>query len=453
MSSDLKSVIASYSSSTKNVRKTIDAIIDGSSFVELDAFIGGANELGEIKGEGVLCGLASIGENDVALFAINSDVFNGGISKRGAEKIERLISRAIDACVPLVSIIDTEGARVLEGIDALYGYGLVLNGFSRAYGQIPVITVVKGKNYGMLTYLAGLSDFFIAYDKAQIATASPLLISSSADGKNYSDVKSHYEVSGIITNIVKSDAELKTLLVKALGEIEDVISDPVDDANRVCKGLTTDSTVDKVLKSAFDADSVIELRAGVATNVITALAKLNGISVGVVGVNGKLTAKGSAKITDFLNTVSNLGLPVINLVGSTGIIVDAHQETHCLIRNVSDLIYAYNNIGVPKIALVCSGAVGAAYSIFASKKTFDYTIAWDGAAITPLESASAARLLYGDEIAKSKDPATAEAKFAKVYAEENSAMAAAEKGYIDTVILPNHSRQYLIAALQTMVKR
>ena len=453
MSSDLKSVLDSYASATKNARKTIDAIIDANSFVEFDALMGGVNELGEVKGEGVLCGLASVGENDVALFATNSEVFGGGISKRGAEKIARLVNRAIDADLPLVSVIDTAGARVLEGVDALYGYGLIMDVFAKAYGRIPVITVVKGKNYGMLTYLAGLSDLFVAYDKAQIATASPLLVSASADGKDYSVAKVHYTSSGAVTNMVANDAELKDLLVKTLGAISDVITLPADDANRVCKGLSADSDVKAVLAEAFDAGSVIELRAGYVPSVVTAIAKLNGVTVGVVGVDGKLTAKGSAKITDFLNTASNLGLPVINLVSSTGIVVDAKQETCCLIRNVSDLVYAYANIDVPKVALVCGGAVGATYSVLASKTAFDYTMAWDSASITPLESSAAARLLYGEEIAKAKEQDKAEAKFAKEYADDNSALLAAEKGYVDTVLVPNHSRQYLIAALQTLVKR
>lgn len=453
MSSELNSLLGSYSSATKKVRSTVNAVIDENSFVEFDALMGGANELGEVKGEGVLCGLASVDGHDVAVFATNPEVFGGGISKRGAEKIARLIKRAIDAGMPLVSVLDTAGARVLEGVDALYGYGVLLDGFAEAYGNIPVITVVKGKNYGMLSYLAGLSDLFIAYEKAQIATASPLLVSASADGKEYSDAKTHYEVSGAVTNIVISDGELKALLTKALDEIDGDVCVTADSANRVCKGLSAKSNVKAVLKEAFDVDSVIEIRGGFATEVTTAFAKLDGITVAAVGVDGKLTSFGASKITDFLNTAANLGLPVVNLVSCTGVVVDAKQETRSLIRNLGDLVYAYRNVDIPKISLVCGGAVGAAYSVFASKSAYDYTMAWDSAAITPLESASAARLLYGEEIAKAKNPDAAEAKFAKAYAAENSALAAAEKGYLDTVLIPNHSRQYLIAALRTMIKR
>ena len=453
MNSDFKSMLSSYETATKNTRKTIDAIIDAGSFVEFDAFMGGANDLGEVKGEGVISGLASVNENDVALFATNSEVFGGGISKKGAEKIVRLVNRAIDAELPLVAIIDTVGARVLEGVDALNGYGLILDAYSKAYGRIPVITVVKGKNYGMLTYLAGLSDLFVAYDKSQIATASPLLISASADGKDYSDAKLHYVQDGVVTNMVANDGELKTLLSNVFEVVNDAYAMPKDDANRVSKGLSASSDVRAVLKEAFDVNSAVELRADYVPEVLTAFAKLDGVSVAVIGVDGKITAKGSAKITDFLNTASNFDLPVINLVNSTGIVVDAKQETCCLIRNVSDMIYAYSNVAVPKLALICGGAVGSAYTILANKASYDYTMSWDVASVTPLETSSAARLLYGEEIAKANDQTKAEEKFAKVYADENSAMVVAEKGYVDTVLIPNHSRQYLIAALRTLVKR
>ena len=453
MSSDLKTVLGSYSAATKNVRKSIDAVIDPRSFVEFDSLIGSAFELGEAKGEGVLCGLASVGDHDVALFANNPDVFEGGISAKGAKKICRLIDRAMDAGIPLIAVLDTAGSRVLEGVDALEGYGEILDGFAQACGSIPVITVVKGKDYGMLAYLAGLSDLFIAYDKAKVATTSPLVLSASADGKEHSDAKTHYEQSGAVTNIVKSDAELRELLVRVLDEISDTEIMSSDDANRVCKELKNGSGVRDVLASAFDAGSVIELRGGVAPNVVTALARLDGVSVAVVGVDGRLTARGAAKVTDMLNTADALGLPVIDLVNSEGVVVDAHQETHCLIRNVGDLIYAYGNVSVPVISLVCGKAVGAAYTIFASKRMCKYSMAWDEAEIAPLESTSAARLVYGDEIAKAKDPDAAEAKFAKAYGVENSALVAAEKGCLDTVLLPAHTRQYLIASLRTVIKR
>ena len=452
MSTGLKSALGSYARATKKVREVVDAVIDEQSFVELGAFIGGANELGEYRGEGVYCGLATVDDRDVAVLAVNPEVFSGGISKRGAEKIAGLVKRACDAGLPLLSFIDSAGARVLEGVDALDGYDSVLNAYCKAYGTVPVITAVTGKCYGMLTYLADYSDLFIAVEKAKISTAAPLVISGES-GKDVSGAKTHYKTTGIVTNLVKDVSELRGLISEALEDLCDVVGDSDDDPNRVCEDLTSSSSVRTVLETAFDEGSVLELRGGIAPEAITAFARLNGITVAAVGISGRLTSCGAAKITDFLNTADNAGVPVVNLVSCTGTAANASEETGALIRNVGDLIYTYNNLSVVKVTLVCGKTAGAGYTIFASKSACDYVIAWEKAAISPMESKSAAYMLYGKEIAKAKNVSAAERKFADMYARENSAMEAAIKGYADMVILPSHTRQYLIASMQTMIKR
>ena len=452
MSTGLKSALGSYARATKRVREVVDAVIDEQSFVELGAFIGGANELGEYKGEGVYCGLATVDDRDVAVLAINPEVFSGGISGRGAKKIADLVDRACNAGLPLISFIDSAGARVLDGVDALDGYDSVLAAYCKAYGSVPVITAVTGKCYGMLTYLADYSDLFIAVEKAKISTAAPLIISGES-GKDVSGAKNHYKTTGVVTNLVKDTGELRALISEALEDMCDVVGETEDDPNRVCEDLTSSSSVKAVLASAFDEGSVLELRGGIAPEAVTAFAKLNGITAAVVGVSGKLTALGAAKITDFLNTADNAGVPVVNLVACTGTAACAAEETGALIRNVGDLIYTYNNLDVVKVTLVCGKTAGAGYTIFASKSACDYVIAWEKAAISPMESKAAAYMLYGKEIAKAKNTAAAERKFAAVYANENSAMEAAEKGYADMVIFPSHTRQYLIASMQAMIKR
>lgn len=452
MSTGLKSALGSYALATAKVREAVDAVIDKQSFVELGAFIGGTNELGEYKGEGVYCGLASIDERDVAVLAVNPEVFSGGISGRGAKKISDLIARACNAGLPLISFIDSAGARILDGIDALDGYDSILSAYGKAYGNIPVITVVTGKCYGMLAYVSGFSDLFIAVDKAKISTAAPLIISGES-GKDVSGADVHYKTSGAVTNIVKDMSELRGVIAAALEDMCDVVSDTDDDPNRMCDTLTDSSSVRDVLESAFDEGSVLELRGGIAPETVTAFAKLNGITVAVVGAEGKLTARGAAKITDFLNTADNAGIPVVNLVACTGTVADAEEETGDLIGNVSDLIYTYGNLDVVKVTLVCGKTAGSGYTIFASKSACDYVIAWEKAAVSPMESKAAAYMLYGKEIAGAADKAAAEKKFEEVYADANSSMEAAEKGYIDMVIVPSHSRQYLIASMQAMIKR
>ncbi len=452
MSTGLKSALSSYARATKKVRAVVDAVVDELSFVELNAFTGGANELGEYKGEGVYCGFAAIDGRDVAVLAINPEVFSGGISRRSADKIAGIVKRACDADLPLVSFIDSAGARVMEGVDALEGYGAILSAYGRAYGNVPVITAVTGKCYGMLAYLSGCSDLFIAVEKAKISTAAPLVISGES-GKDVSGAKTHYKTSGAVTNLVGDVSELRPLIAKALEAMCDVAGETEDDPNRVCEELGYSSSVKKVLQTAFDEGSAVELRGGIAPEVVTAFAKLDGISVAVVGVSGKLTARGAAKITDFLNTADNAGMPVVNLVACTGTVADSAEETGDLIRNVGDLIYTYDNLGVVGITLICGKTSGSGYAVFASKSACDYVIAWEKAAVSPMESKAAAYMLYGREIARAKNTAAAERKFAKVYADDNTALDAAADGCVDMVIFPSHTRQYLIASVRSVVKR
>ena len=160
-----------------------------------------------------------------------------------------------------------------------------------------------------------------------------------------------------------------------------------------------------------------------------------------------------AAVNGFADYDVTLTLPETYLVACTGTVADAGEETGSLIRNVSDLIYTYDNLGVVGVTLICGKTSGSGYAIFASKSACDYVVAWEKASVSPMESKSAAYMLYGKEIAKAKNKSAAERKFAKVYADENTAMDAAEDGCVDMVIYPAHTRQYLIATVRSMVKR
>ncbi|MDE7464787.1 MAG: hypothetical protein K2M48_07130, partial [Clostridiales bacterium] len=122
-----------------------------------------------------------------------------------------------------------------------------------------------------------------------------------------------------------------------------------------------------------------------------------------------------------------------------------------LIREMSNLIYQINSLDTDMFSVVIGKAIGSAYTALVSP--CEYKIAWDGAEVAALESESVARLMYADEIKKAKDKDKAAQKLAKSYAEENnSAIVIARDGHFDNVIEPNHTRQYLIAALLAHVE-
>ncbi len=441
---------------TKNseIYDLIGSITDESSFMETLTLVQGKSSLEEPAGEGVVSGFATIGDYQVGIFANNFDVLSGSVGKKSAKKISKCIEDSVKMDIPVIGIIETSGARFGEGIKAMEGYGGIIREMCKAYGTVPTILVLKGNCFGMASYFTSYCDCCIAFDKARLATSSPLILASKTkiEEAKVGNIEVLSSKSGLVSAVVKSGAELKEKITEILDFLLAPEIDSDDDANRVCAELKADSAISDVIADVFDKNSFSELKADYAKEVITGFARLNGIAVAVVandsGVSDRLTARGARKITDFLTTCISFGLPVVNLVDCAGVENDLVSENDSLVRDIGDMLYCYNSCGNAKISVIVGKAIGIGYVAFASKRVCDYTVAWDSAYIGMLDSIATADLLYGDEIAKAKDKESAEREFAKQYSEENcSATVVAESGYLDNVILPSLTRQYLIAAV------
>ncbi len=445
----LKNVKSKLTAANKDILGFINAFVDDMSFVETDAFVCSQNDVADMPGDGVVSGFATVSGTGVCLFAMNSKVLKGSIGELNAKKIVRTINNAVRMNKPLIAVWDTYGARFAEGIGVLEGYGSILRAYTVAYGEVPIISVIKGNNLGISSYVAGLSDFVIAYSDSVIASASPLVIA----GKAGVDVKSVGSAvaaakAGIITQVVKTDKELKDAVVKSLG-VFDGNHVSGDDGNRVCKGLKSGTAPAAIIKEVFDKNSFFAIRNEFVPVVITGFATLGDIAVGVVATDvkqsdGRLTADACTKISEFLNVCENAERPVIFLVDCVG--TEQSLNDGMLIREMSNLIYQVNSISVDIFSVVYGKAIGSAYTALVAPA--EYKIAWEEAEIGALESEAAARLLYADEIKSAKDKDKAAAKLAASYGGENcSAMTIAMNGSFDNVIEPNLTRSYLLAAL------
>jgi len=441
----LKIAKSKLASANKDILSFINAFVDDKSFVETDAFVCSQNVIEDAPGEGVVSGFATVGDMGVCLFALNSKVLKGAIGELNAKKIVRTVNNAVRMGKPIIAVWDTAGARFAEGITALDGYSSILRAFTVAYGEVPVISVVKGNNLGLSSYVAGISDFVISYPSGVIATASPLVIAAKAgvSEKNVGDCKSS-AAAGIVTNTVKDDKQLRETLVKALKIFDGSVSGG-DEMNRVCKGLKPGVSPETLIKEIFDKNSFLPVRADFAQCVTTGFATIGDIPVGVVATNGeRLTADGCVKIAEFLNTCENAQCPAVFLtdcVGTEQTVADAR-----LIREMSNLIFEVNSLTVDMFSVVYGKAIGGAYTALVAP--CEYKIAWENAEIGALESESAARLLYADEIKSAKDKDKAAALLAAEYGGENSSAAViARSGYFDNVIEPNLTRSYLLAAI------
>lgn len=443
------------------VKKIITEVLDQSSFVEALSLVRGKSSLGEAAGEGVVSGFGMISDIRVSIFGLIHEVLLGGIGKKTAKKISHVVGSAVKIGAPIIGFIDSEGARFAEGIKALEGYAGILESFSKAYGKVPIILVICGVNYGMLSYLSTFANFCIAYPGAKIATSSPLLLASKSkkDEKDVANLKIHTKMSGIVTNTVENSSELKEKITEILNLLLLREITPNDDPNRTCKSLINGSNPREIILEAFDDKKFFELRKEFASEAITGLARLNGRTVGVIACDknineGRITSKAARKIIELLSICNNFDLPVINIVDCAGVINDLNQENYDLIPNVADMLYAYNMCNCAKISLISGKAIGIGYVAFANKRTFDYSVAWDGANIGMLNDVQSATLLYSDLIANAEDKDTALNHLALAYGKDNSAAkVVAESGYIDNVINPVHTRQYLIAAMEAFANK
>lgn len=445
----LQNLKKTLAAANKDIMSFINAFVDDRSFVETDAFVCSQNDIGDAPSEGVVSGFATVADVGVCLFAVNSKVLKGAIGESNAKKIVRTINNAVRMNKPLVAIWDTSGARFAEGIGVLEGYGAILRAYTVAYGEVPIISVIKGCNLGISSYVAGISDFVVAYEDSVIASASPLVIAAGT-GVDVKTVGTAKQVAknGTVTNTVKTDKEFRDTIVKILGVFSDeAVGD--DNPNRVCKGLKIGANADVVIKEVFDKNSFFEVRSEFAQVAVTGFALLGGIRVGVVATNaeksgGVLTSDACCKISEFINICENAECPIVFLTDCRG--TEKSLGDGLLIREMSNLVYQVNSVDVDMFAVVYGKAIGGAYTALVSP--CEYKIAWDGAEIGALESEAAARLLYADEIKTAKNKDKAVEKLALSYSGENcSALVLAEKGYFDNVIEPDLTRSYLLAAL------
>lgn len=439
---------------SKELMKTVLSVVDENSFVETDKFICDNTDLGEATGEGVVSGFAHIFDIRVGLFATNSKVLKGSIGRANARKIVKLIDSSVSAGLPVIGILDTAGARFGEGIDAMEGYAAIFAALGDAYGAVPTVMAVKGADFGLSSYFCAVTDLCVAYSGAQIATSSPLILAGNTKADPAKICTGAYlgENSDVVTNVVKSDKELKSVVSSFLNIAVSPVVESADDPNRTAKAAAL-KTVGDTLNEIFDKNSVLMLRENFAKEVKTGFARLGGIAVGFVATDGKLSREGAGKITELLNTCESFSLPVVNVVNCDGVVTTAETDGQT-IRAVSDMLFTYNGISVPKLALVCGDAIGLGYTAFASKSNVDYSVAWASAKIGTVSGEAAAQLLYKDEIAQAKNKEQAAKKLAESYAEENLlAPSVAKKGYLDNVIEPALSRPYMIAALQIFANK
>jgi methylmalonyl-CoA decarboxylase subunit alpha len=450
---DLLADIKKIDKATEKTKSLINSLVDQDSFVETDVFFSGKSfdDAVEALGEGVVTGYATINGNPIQIFAQNAEVLKGSLSAAHAEKISKCIARAVNTQTPLISIIDSCGARVGDGASIMEGYAKIIAASTELKGYVPHICVVNGVSVGLMTSYVASADFVFMSKDAVMSVNSPMYLVSGVknfpvDYKEYLGAKAYAEKSDLAQFVYEDNSDLKSQLTKLMNAISDSDENVDDDPNRVDPNLEK-ADAHEAVKLIADKNSIIEYAKDYASEVSCSIAKINGVSVGFVATKGELTKAGLSKATNFIAKLDDNELPLITLVDTKSVKTCLDCEVAGVAKTTYNLIATIATSSIAKIGVAFGDAIGYGYTALMSKELgFGYTLATTKSKIAPVsEEVSVA--MMADQL-KGSDVSENVAKLSHKYADMMlNPVKAAKDGYIDNVVEATNLRPYISSAL------
>ncbi len=449
----------------------IAALLDESSFVEIGSLVTARStdfNLTEEKAasDGVITGYGLVDGNLVYVYSQDASVLGGSIGEMHAKKIIRLYSLAMKMGAPVIGLLDSAGMRLQESTDALNAFGMLYRRMAFASGVIPQITAVLGNCGGGLAVAAGMSDFvFMEGDHAKLYVNSPNALAGNKD-EDTASAKFQSEKSGLADFVGTEEeilSQIRSLvsILPANNEDEAPFTEVTDDLNRVCAdiaGAVGDTSI--LLSQISDGNLFCEVKAASAREMVTGFIKLNGNTVGAIANRTEvydekgekcadfkplLTAKGCEKAASFVKFCDAFDIPVLTVTNATGFLADKHNEFR-LAKAAAGLTYALADATVPKVNLIVGKAFGSAYTIMNSQALgADLTYAWEDALVGMMDAKLAAGIMYDGS-----DADTIAQKASEYEKLQESVGAAAQRGYVDTVIAPEDTRKMVIGAFEML---
>ncbi|WP_434481808.1 acyl-CoA carboxylase subunit beta [Streptomyces sp. NBC_01340] len=481
---DPKATERQHAKGKLTAHERIELLLDKGSFQEVEPLrrhraTGFGLEAKKPYGDGVITGWGTVEGRTVFVYAHDFRVFGGALGEAHACKIHKIMDLAIAAGAPLVSLNDGAGARIQEGVSALAGYGGIFQRNTRASGVIPQISVMLGPCAGGAAYSPALTDFIFAVrDISQMFITGPDVVRAvtgeeiSQNGLGGADV--HGAVSGV-AHFVHDDEEsclaevryLLSLLPSNNRELppRHVSGDPGDRSGDVLLDLVPHDgnrsyDMRGVVEELVDDGDYVEVHAGWAPNIVCALARIDGHTVGIVAnqpaaMAGVLDIKASEKAARFVQFCDSFNIPLVTLVDVPGFLPGVDQEHDGIIRRGAKLLYAYCNATVPRVSVVLRKAYGGAYIVMDSRSIgADIALAWPTNEIAVMGAEGAANVVFRREIAAADDPDAMRQEKIDQYKEELvHPYYAAERGLVDDVIDPRETRAVLARSLAMLAAK
>ncbi len=462
-------------------RERIEKLLDPGSFQELDTYVRHrTHEFGMDKqrpwGDAVVTGHGTVDGRRVCVFSQDFTVFGGSLGEVMSEKMCKVMDLAARIGCPVIGINDSGGARIQEGVVSLGAYGDVFVRNVQCSGVIPQISLIMGPCAGGAVYSPAMTDFILMVkETSHMFITGPDVIKTvtgeEVEFEALGGAMSHNSKSGVAhfacddeDQCLEDTRYLLSFLPQNNLESPPRVQ-PADDPDRMDSELDSlgpdnpnkPDDMRDVVRHVVDDGEFLEVHEHFATNIICGFARLNGWTIGVVGnqprsLAGVLDIDASVKAARFVRTCDAYNIPLLTLVDVPGFLPGTTQEWGGIIRHGAKLLYAYTEATVPKVTLITRKAYGGAYDVMASKHMLaDFNFAWPSAEIAVMGPEGAVNIIHRRDIASSPTPDERRNKLIDDYkARFANPYTAAERGYIDDVLVPHETRPKLIAALETL---
>jgi propionyl-CoA carboxylase beta chain len=462
-------------------RERIDKLLDPGSFQELDTFVRHRTyefDMDENRpwGDAVVTGHGLIEGRPVAVFSQDFTVFGGSLGEVMAEKMCKVMDLAARIGCPVIGINDSGGARIQEGVVSLGAYGDVFVRNVECSGVIPQISLVMGPCAGGAVYSPAMTDFiFMVKQTSHMFITGPDVIKTvTGEEPTFEELggaMSHNTRSGV-AHFAAEDEEacledvryLMSFLPQNNLEVPPRV-DSADDPDRMDPEL--DTIVPSEPNKPYDMRDVVhriaddgdffEVHEHWARNIVIGFARLGGRPVGIVGnqpsqLAGVLDIDSSVKGARFVRFCDAFNIPLLTFTDVPGFLPGTTQEWGGIIRHGAKLLYAFTEATVPKLTVVTRKAYGGAYDVMNSKHMLaDFNFAWPTSEVAVMGPEGAVNIIHRRDIAGSPTPEARREKLISDYkARFANPYSAAERGYIDDVIVPHQTRPKLIRALETL---
>lgn len=468
-----------HSKGKLTARERLDLLLDKGSFEEIDSFVmHRSSDFGldgkKIPGDGVVTGYGKIHGRPVYVFSQDFTVFGGSLSETHAEKICKVMDLAMKNGVPVIGLNDSGGARIQEGVSSLGGYAEVFWRNSMASGVVPQLSAVMGPCAGGAVYSPALTDFvFMVKNTSYMFVTGPDVVKTvtheEVTAEELGGATAHSTKSGVAHFAAENDAlclqDVRRLLTYIPQNCEEKpprrqTREPDPSRAEQLSEIIPENPnkpydIKHVVEGIVDRDSFMEVHENYADNIVVGFARIDGRSLGIVAnqplsLAGVLDIDASIKGARFVRFCDAYNIPLVVFEDVPGFLPGTDQEWGGIIKHGAKLLYAFCEATVPKMTVITRKAYGGAYDVMNSKHIrADYNVAWPTAEIAVMGPKGAVEIIFRKEIEAADDPEAKEKELIDYYKKEFAhPYKAAERGFIDDVILPGETRQKLIRALE-----